>query len=224
MSTVLDHRTTTTKPGAGAQALIGLALIGAIAFVALAALPYAVMVGSREAAEKMLSEIQLVYWPRRGWLLIHILGGLLAVLSGPVQLWLGLSDHRMGLHRRLGMLYVAAVAVGSIGGIGLAVQTDFGLVFGTGLFFLAIAWIATTGLAFASIRKGLISQHQEWMVRSYVVTFAFVVFRVGQVSLDAAGIGTPPQQIEVMAWAAWAIPLLVTEAIIQGRKIAAVRA
>jgi hypothetical protein len=97
-----------------------------------------------------------------------------------VQLWLGLHNVKMEIHRKLGFVYIAAIVVGSIGAIGLAVQTDGGLVFGSGLFFLAMAWIATTSLAFMAIKKNLIDQHKEWTIRSYVVTFGFVTFRAGR--------------------------------------------
>ena len=81
----------------------------------------------------------------------------------------------------------------------------------------------TTGLEFASIRRSLIQQHKEWMIRSYVVTFVFVTFRVGEVVMQRAGIGEPLQNLTFLAWACWAVPLLITEAILQGRKIFAVR-
>src|SRR4029079_10198034 len=110
------------------------------------------------------------------------------------------------------------MTVGAIGAIGLAFQTDGGLIFGSGLFALALAWIATTGFAYIAIRKGYKEQHREWTIRSYVVTFAFVVFRVGQIVMVGWGIPILTA-IGVMAWASWAVPLLVTELAIQGRKL-----
>jgi Predicted membrane protein (DUF2306) len=209
-------------PGVGSKALITVAALAAITFVIVAALPYRAMLGSEETARQTLEGFQFAYYPVRGWLLTHIAGGLVALLTGPVQLWLGLHDVKMEVHRKLGLVYIGAMVVGSIGAIGLALQTAGGLVFGSGLFFLAVAWIATTSLAFAAIKKHLVEQHREWTIRSYVVTFAFVTFRAGQVAL--VGRGVPLEiAIGVMAWACWAIPLLVTEVIIQGRKIARVR-
>jgi Predicted membrane protein (DUF2306) len=207
--------------GLGSKALITLAALAAMAFVIVAALPYRAMLGTEEAARQTLEGFQFAYYPVRGWLLTHIAGGLVALLIGPVQLWLGLHDVKMDVHRKLGLVYIAAMAVGSIGAIGLALQTAGGLVFGSGLFFLALAWIATTSLAFVAIKKNLVEQHREWTIRSYVVTFAFVTFRAGQIAL--VGRGVPLEiAIGVMAWACWAIPLLVTEVVIQGRKIARV--
>jgi predicted membrane protein DUF2306 len=210
--------TSTTAPGIGTKALIGLAAIAALVFIAVAAWPYRAMFGSEESARQALQDFQFSYWPRRGWLLVHIAGGLIALLSGPVQLWLGLHDVKMHIHRKLGLIYITGMAIGSVGAIGLALQTDGGLVFGSGLFFLALAWITTTSLAYIAIRKGLIDQHREWTIRSYVVTFAFVTFRVGQVAMTARGVDLVTA-IGIMAWACWAIPLLITEAVIQGQKL-----
>ena len=92
-------------------------------------------------------------------------------------------------------------------------------VFGAGLAGLAVAWIVTTGLAFAAIRRGLIHQHQEWMTRSYVVTFAFVTFRIFAGITQATGVGTLREELTAASWFCWAVPLLMTEAVLQGRKI-----
>jgi hypothetical protein len=194
--------------------LLVLAALAAVVFVAGAAMPY--LVSSSYGPPE--------YAPRRGWLLVHIIGGIIALLTGPVQLWLGLSDRVMGWHRRIGIGYMTGVGIGSVGAFYMATHTDFGWVFGAGLFALAVAWVTTTTLAYLAIRRSLIDQHKEWMIRSYVVTFAFVTFRVIQPTLQAAHVGTPLEQLAAAAWACWAVPLLITELIIQGRKVLAVRA
>ena len=220
---VLEPHVTASRPGRGALVAIALAMLGAVIFVVLAALPYFTFLFS-DAPNQFVDEMSFrLYFPRRGWLLLHIAGGIVAVLAGPVQLWLGLSDRHMGLHRRLGLTYISGVAIGTVGAVALAVRTPVGWIFGAGLLGLATAWVITTGLAFASIRRSLIQQHKEWMIRSYVVTFAFVTFRVGDVVMRAAGVGEPLQNVAFLAWASWAVPLLITEAVLQGRKIFAVK-
>jgi len=42
---------------------------------------------------------------------------------------------------------------------------------------LAMAWILTTGVAWAAIVRRKVVLHKEWMIRSYLVAFAFVTFR-----------------------------------------------
>lgn len=210
-------------PGIGSKALIGLAAIAAVTFIVVAALPYRALLGSPDAAKNALQDFQFSYYPKRAWLLTHITGGLIALLSGPVQLWLGLHNVKMETHRKLGMLYIAGMVIGSVGAIGLSIQTGGGPVFGAGLFFLAVAWITTTTLAFVAIKKGLTDQHKEWTIRSYVVTFAFVTFRITAGALQNGAGLSAQHAIEIAAWSCWAVPLLITEAVIQGRAIAKVR-
>jgi len=193
--------------------VLSLTAIAAVVFVASAAVPY-LMSSSYGPPE---------YAPRRGWLLLHIVGGIIALLTGPAQLWLGLADRGMEWHRRMGIGYIIGVGLGSVGAFYMATHTDFGWIFGAGLFGLAVAWVTTTTLAYLAIKRSLIDQHKEWMIRSYVVTFAFVTFRVIQPALQAAHVGTELEQLAVTAWACWAIPLLITEVVIQGRKVLAVR-
>jgi len=190
-------------------ATISIAALLAIGFFADAALPYLTLDAGKLAR----------YWPRRWWVLAHIAAGSVALLTGPVQLWLGLSGQRMRVHRRLGLAYVASVAIGSAAAFVLVAHTDLGWVFGSGLTGLGVAWIVTTAMAVAAIRRGWIEQHREWMIRSYVVTFGFVTFRVLWRLLQAAGVGTLPEQLAACSWFCWAVPLLVTEAVLQGRKI-----
>jgi len=212
-SDVLDIAAPAAPSRRGIAILLVLTGVAALVFVAAAAIPY--FLSSSYGPPE--------YAPRRGWLLLHIGGGMIALLTGPVQLWLGLSDRGMAWHRRMGYGYITGVALGSIGAFYMATHTDFGWVFGAGLFGLGVAWVTTTALAFLAITRSLIDQHKEWMIRSYVVTFAFVTFRVIQPSLLAAHVGTPSEDVAAAAWSCWAVPLLVTELVIQGRKILAVR-
>ena len=117
-------------------------------------------------------------WPRRAGLIPHLLGGVLAITAGLVQIWLGLTHRVARLHRWLGKVYGTAVLIGSLGGFYLALTIPGHLAYSSGLFMLCVAWVLTTGMALYSIRSRRIEQHREWMLRSYTVTFAFVTFRV----------------------------------------------
>jgi uncharacterized membrane protein len=164
-----------------------------------------------------------IYWPRHRWLLPHVIAGIVALLLGPAQLWLGINGWTGILHRVVGVLYVAAVAVSSAAAFYLARHTDFGWVFGLGLTSMASVWIITTCLAIIAICLHRTEQHREWMVRSYIVTFAFVTFRVLDQAMDIARIGTVLERKAVASWLAWAAPLFLTECVLQARKIFASR-
>ena len=196
--------------------LLGAALAAAVLFWVVAALPYFSLDPARFGIP------QQMYWPRRYGLLPHIAGGTLALLIGPVQIWLGETRSKLKWHRLLGSLYLLGVTVGALGAYYLALTTPGPFAFATGLFGLAVAWTVTTGMAYRAIRARAIEQHREWMIRSYVVTLAFVIFRALATFLEARGVG-PADTVSFAAWACWAVPLLLLEPCLQWRKLRAMR-
>jgi uncharacterized membrane protein len=189
--------------------LSALALL-ALWFIGRSALPY---------LELSQSHYGPYFWPRRWGLVLHIAGGIIALAVGVVQLWLGLTNRIAALHRALGKLYVGVIAVASIAGFYLALTIHGNPPYGSGLFFLCVAWVITTSMAVLAIRHRNVPQHREWMMRSYAVTFAFVTFRFGVDTLASQGIATSDAQA-IMAWACWALPLLLLEPLLQLRRIA----
>jgi hypothetical protein len=161
------------------------------------------------------------FWPRLGYFVPHILGGLVAIVAGPWQFWPRIRTRHPKIHRVTGRLYLSGILVGALSGIGLAVTTQGPVPYAAGLFALSMAWLLTSSLAFFAIKQRDFVQHKEWMIRSYVVTFSFVTFRLVTDVLAYFCIGEQMVNYTLMAWAAWALPLLMTEAVIQGRKIRA---
>jgi len=195
--------------------ILTVVFLAGVVFIVQAALPYFAL--NQE-------QFNNGHWPRRWWLLAHITMGIVALLSGPVQLWLGLTDQRPSLHKNLGFVYMASVVLSAAAAYYLALNTSGGIGFGSGLAGLATAWLVTTAMAFVAIKRQLYDQHKEWMIRSYVVTTGFVTFRIVFPLLQGSGIGSSTEQLAVAAWGCWAVPLLFTEAVLQGRKILAVKA
>ena len=189
--------------------LLALAGTAVAIFLFVFALPYF----------QMNQEKLALYQGREIWIVFHVSTGAVALALGPFVLWQGLKRQRMKLHRRIGIAYMAAIGFSSIAAYYLAFHTQLGWVFGMGLTGLATAWLTVTTLAYICIRKRLIDQHKEWMIRSYVVTFAFVNFRILVGILQVAGVGTLNEQLTAASWFCWAVPLLITELILQGRKV-----
>ena len=86
--------------------LIGVAAFLALAFWIIVALPYF------HFNREHFGPYPDLFWPRRYPLLLHILGGTVALLAGPLQLWLGETRRQLGWHRTLGKVYVSGVGVG----------------------------------------------------------------------------------------------------------------
>ncbi len=160
-----------------------------------------------------------VFWARRGGLLIHISAGMVALLIGPWQFSRRLRQRHLGLHRLMGRVYLVAVACGSSAGLYLALTTPFGWAWGTGLAALALAWATTAGMAFYAIKQRQIQIHQEWMVRSYMVTFAFVTFRMLNDMGPTSRLQPDNDRAITFVWACWVIPLLAAEVVLQLRSI-----
>ena len=163
------------------------------------------------------------WWPRAGYLLPHVLAGLVAIVLGPLQFWPRLRNRQPRIHRITGRVYLSAIVIGSLAGMALAVASGVTPAYAVGLFCLGLAWLATSAMAFIAVKKRNFGQHQEWMIRSYVLTFAFVVFRLGVDALGYLEIGDRATNGTTMAWVCWAVPLLLTEMTLQGRKMFATR-
>jgi Predicted membrane protein (DUF2306) len=97
------------------------------------------------------------YWPRRYGLVMHLVGGSVAILTGPVPLVLGEARFFPAWHRAMGKVYLAAVTLGCLSGYYLALTSrDVGWVFASGLFGLAVAWTIRTGMAYLAIRLTIV--------------------------------------------------------------------
>ena len=110
----------------------------------------------------------------RHLLIPHTLSGILALVIGPINFSSRIRQRHLKLHRILGRIYAASVLVGAFTGIALAHGRP-GL---PGTSMQAAAWIVCTAAAVITARNHQITQHRQWMARSYAVTFTFVSSRV----------------------------------------------
>ena len=110
----------------------------------------------------------------RHLLIPHTLAGTLALLIGPINFSSRIRARHLQLHRILGRVYVISVFVGSFTGIALAAGRP-GL---PGTSMQAATWMVCTTAALITARNRQITQHRQWMARSYAITFTFVSSRV----------------------------------------------
>lgn len=161
------------------------------------------------------------YWDYKWPLIGHISGGLIALLLGPFQFSKKFRNRYMTTHRIMGRIYVTAILIGTISSIYLAWTSALRVSFSwaLGLQGLAFAWFTTTAMAYSSAIRRRMLQHKEWMIRSYVVTFAFVTFRYLN---DMAFVRELLPKFEdrgpSMIWLSWTIPLLITEVVLSWKK------
>lgn len=115
----------------------------------------------------------------------HVIAGITALLIGPLQFSSRIRISHRGLHRILGRVYVVAVFIAAPLAIILSMHTH-GPQF-TRLIHWIVAtsvqagtWIVCTLAALLTARNRHFQQHREWMIRSYAVTFTFILTRVLQ--------------------------------------------
>jgi len=155
------------------------------------------------------------FWERRIGLLAHLASGTVALLAGPFQLWSGLTGFRTEPHRWVGRAYVVAVLVGGAAALYLSAYTQE-LTKQLSLQALGVVWWTTTWKAYRAIRTGREIQHKKWAMRSYAVTFSFVIFRLGAEAGVLGLLGSEP--VSAWIWLSWMIPLLMTELILLLRR------
>jgi uncharacterized membrane protein YozB (DUF420 family) len=197
-----------TNISLGRKILLFAALFLGLIFIVVFAVPYILM-----DAEKIGR-----FLGREFWILTHVSTGIIALLVGPVQFWLGWKKKFL-THKKLGLVYLISIAFSSLSAFYLAFTTDVSWIFGMGLGGLGVAWVLTTGFAFLAINKRKIVLHREWMTRSYIVTMGFVFFRLFVGVTSALEVGTLFERLETASWFCWAYPLLIGELFIQRKKL-----
>jgi len=124
----------------------------------------------------------------------HILFGSVALITGPVNLYLGLRRRHRRAHRRIGGIYAVAVSFAATFAMFMSFHAYAGTLPGgryvvtSGFFCLGCIWLATL---YAGVRAIAIDhdrdRHAYWMIINVSVTYSAVVFRVLNGTLIATG-------------------------------------
>ncbi len=118
------------------------------------------------------------------FVVMHMTGGTIALITGPTQFWKSFRDKYRSVHRLMGKFYL----IGCLLIVGSAIRTVF---FSAcrpcqlSLFVTTVLLLITTLTAWFAIKQGNVKQHRQFMVRSYVLILAFILVRInGAMSLD----------------------------------------
>lgn len=168
-----------------------------------------------------LAEYTEFYWDRRYWLYVHLCGGLMALLIGPLQFVARLRQRRPQLHRWIGRLYLLSTVLAAVTAVWLAWTSPIPQpLYALGLYLVAVLWLVTGWRGWSLIRRRQWQLHREWMIRNYAVTFFFVMFFGFYDGVMA--VGWPQDQWDSAAtlavWAGIALPLAVAELLIRSRR------
>ena len=151
---------------------------------------------------------------------LHMTGGTGMLLLGAANLYLAGRRIAFPLHRRVGQTYLAFGAVGTLSALavtlmpfhkpgGSQILTNISV----SLAALSVAWIASVLLGWRAARNRRFDSHRDWMIRAYVLVWAFVFCRLGSRVPQLVDLGNG----EAFSWLSWVGPLIICEIALQWR-------
>ncbi len=170
MSTVLSPTPSKTRL-ALTRKNVGWGVMSALALFVFFALDVPLVLNPHHPLRPYFISVRWALFP-------HGLMGGIAILAGPLQFSSRLRRKYPEFHRILGRVYVGCVLLAAPLGIMITIIGPKNRLFTTGVAVHASLWFMTTLMAFLTIRNRHISQHRQWMIRSYILTFSFVITRV----------------------------------------------
>jgi uncharacterized membrane protein len=144
------------------------------------------------------------------FLVLHVAGGVAALLAGPLQFVQRIRARRPAFHRATGRIYVLACAIGAPAGFVLALGTTAGPIAGAGFAAQAVLWALFTWLGYRAAVERRFADHREWMLRSYALTAAAITLRLMLPASAFLGLEFVPAY-RVIAWLAWTANLALVE-------------
>lgn len=135
---------------------------------------------------------------------IHIVLGIVAIFTGPTQMFEKMRLKNIKLHKRMGSFYALSVFLSGLSGLIVSFYAMGSIISKTGLFTLASLWLFSIIMAIFNIRTGNIKAHKFWMYINYGLTFGAVTQRLILLIGQLAGI----EFLSLYAfvnWASWMI-------------------
>ncbi len=114
------------------------------------------------------------------WVTMHLIGGSLALLLGPMQFWPFFRNRFLSIHRLSGKIYMTGVLLIGISALRLSL-ISYCVPCRASLFILSILVLLSTGFAYKAIKTKNIKVHRQFMIRSYVCVLSFVAVRIDDI-------------------------------------------
>jgi uncharacterized membrane protein len=114
------------------------------------------------------------------WVVLHIVGGTITLLLGPMQFWSFVRNRFINFHRLSGKIYTAGILLIGISAGRLSLISTCHPC-RISLFLLTVFAVLSTFFAWKAIRVRNIKTHRQMMVRSYVCVLAFVAVRIDDI-------------------------------------------
>jgi uncharacterized membrane protein len=235
MNDVISPRTATVK-----QRRRGPKIIWAVVMLISLAIAYAFVVpyysGSLAALAKAGQGLAKVYADRPVAIQIafycHITFAGLALVVGPFQFVKAIRRRNVKVHRWIGRVYIAAVAIGAVAAFVMSFVSSVGFDGFFGFGSLAVLWAWTTYRGYRAARNRDFASHQAWMIRSFALTFAAPTLRIWLGTLigvqlffvhGVSGAQAFQNAYLVLPWLCWIPNIVVAEFIVRRRNLPGLR-
>lgn len=150
---------------------------------------------------------------------IHVYSSIFVLLSG----FLAMLRKDFGFknfHKTAGKIYIFLILVFSApSGIYMGIFANGGFWAKISFVMLGVLWWFTTFRAYRLIRQKKFRQHQQWMWRSYALTFSAVTLRLWKVTLVYLFHPAPMDVYQWVAWLGWLPNLILAEILISKKLI-----
>ena len=159
------------------------------------------------------------------YVFVHTVGGTVMLFVGAANLYVGATRQFFHLHKPLGYAYLIGGTIGSVSAIVLALSNGHAKApaasfevtllkaddIGWALASLGMAWLGATAMALRAARNRRFDSHRAWMIRSYVLVWAFVLCRLVSKIPAFPELGSGAALI----WLSWIVPLFICEVVLQ---------
>lgn len=152
------------------------------------------------------------------FLVLHVIGGVAALLVAPVQFVGRVRTRWPAFHRANGCVYLAACAMTSPTGLILALGTTSGPVAAAGFAIPALLLPVFTWWAWRAAVARQFDRHRDWMLRSYAVIATAITLRLMLPASALLGIDFS-DAYPVIAWLAWMTNLALFEYLIRRDRV-----
>lgn len=114
------------------------------------------------------------------WVSLHMTGGTLILILGPIQFWTWFRNRFIKMHRQLGKIYLVGAGLAGLSALGISLISSC-LPCRISLFLLSVFMILSSAFAWITVKQHNIKAHRQFMIRSYVCALAFVTVRIDDI-------------------------------------------
>jgi hypothetical protein len=136
---------------------------------------------------------------------LHMIASGLALILIPIAAF---ARPWRGVHRAAGLLAAAAVVIGGLTALPVALASEATAMARAGLFAQGLVWLALLAAAVAAIRCGAVARHARVMLAMAAVASGAIWLRLVMFAANTAGLPFEPAYAAA-TWACWLIPLAI---------------